>query len=288
VRGKTKEVGLKGDIFQRKLTYTLGFYDIKRVNAAYAWAPDVLSQTQLEDLINPNNVLPADPKYVTVINGLNNERRTVNSNEQARGVELTLQGQRWKGLQTRVTFSTSKVRAQADFSQFQAYLSAAEARTAAATAPGGTPSMAETVTVLNNARTVLTSNTLTDAVAGRRSSPYTGSFVMDYQIPWVRGLRLGANGIFGPDYTVAIFNGVSYKAGASFPLSGYLLYDRRILNKYQTTFRLGLQNVYDIINGDSRYRITGATSFNTPAGRPNYIYRYAEPTTWSLSVTTRL
>ena len=288
VRGKTKEVGLKGDVFQRKLTYTLGFYDIKRVNAAYAWSPDVLSQTQLEDLINPNNVLPGSSNYVTVVNGLNNERRTVNSNEQARGVELTLQGQRWKGLQTRVTFSTSKVRAQADFSQFRTYLSAAEARTAAATAPGGTPSMAELVTVLNNARTVLTSNTLTDAVAGRRSSPYTGSFVMDYQIPWVRGLRMGANGIFGPDYTVAIFNGVSYKAGASFPLSGYLLYDRRILNKYQTTFRLGLQNVYDIINGDSRYRITGATSFNTPAGRPNYIYRYAEPTTWSFSINTRL
>jgi hypothetical protein len=42
------------------------------------------------------------------------------------------------------------------------------------------------------------------------------------------------------------------------------------------------------MNGDSRYRITGATSYNTVAGRPNYIYRYAEPTTWSFSVTTRL
>ena len=42
------------------------------------------------------------------------------------------------------------------------------------------------------------------------------------------------------------------------------------------------------MNGDSRYRITGATSYNTVAGRPNYIYRYAEPTSWSFSVTTRL
>ena len=39
---------------------------------------------------------------------------------------------------------------------------------------------------------------------------------------------------------------------------------------------------------NSRYRITGATSFNTPAKRPNYIYRYAEPTTWSFSINTRL
>jgi hypothetical protein len=42
------------------------------------------------------------------------------------------------------------------------------------------------------------------------------------------------------------------------------------------------------MNGDSRYRITGATSFNTTQRKPNFIYRYAEPTTWSFSVTTRL
>ena len=41
------------------------------------------------------------------------------------------------------------------------------------------------------------------------------------------------------------------------------------------------------MNGDSRYRITGATSYNTTQRRPNFIYRYAEPTTWSFSVTTR-
>jgi hypothetical protein len=288
VRGKTKEFGIKGDLFRRKLTYTLSVYDVKRVNAAYAWLPDSLPLVQLEDLINPNNILPGDSRYLTVVNGLNNERRTVNSNEQSRGLELTVQGQRWHGLQTRVSFSSSRVRAQADFSQFRAYLTAAEERTAAANAPGGDRTMAETATVLNNARTVLGANTLTDEIAGRRSVPYTGSFVFDYQIPKVRGLRLGLSGIYGPDYNIAIYEGVTYKGGASFPLHGYLLYDRRFLNKYQTTFRLGLQNMYDLINGDSRYRITGSTSFNTTARRPNYIYRYAEPTTWSLSVTTRL
>ena len=288
VRGKTKEVGLKGDLFERKLTYTLGLYDIKRVNAAYAWTPDVLNQAQLEDLINPNNILPGDPKYLTVVNGLNNERRTVNSNEQARGLELTLQGQRWHGLQTRVTFSSSRVRAQADFTQFRAYLKAAEDRTTAAAAPGGNLTMAESATVLANARTVLGSNTLTDAVAGRRSAPYTGSFVVDYQVPQIRSLRFGLNGIYSPDYNAAIFNGITYRAGGAFPLSAYVLYDRRILKKYQTNFRLGLQNIYDVLNGDSPYRITGATSLNATTNRPNYIYRYAEPTTWSLSVTTHL
>jgi hypothetical protein len=288
VRGKTKEVGLKGDLFRRKLTYTFAVYDIKRVNAAYAWSPDSLNLTQLEDLINPNNIPPADPRYLTVVNGLNNERRTVNSNEQSRGMELTLQGQRWHGLQTRVSFSKNRVRAQADFSQFAAYLKAAEERTAAANAPGGDRTMAEPAAVLNNARTVLGANTLTNEVSGRRSVPYTASFVADYQIPWVRGLRVGLNGVFTPDYNIAIFDGVSYQGGASLPLHGYLMYDRRILNRYQTTFRLGLQNIYDVMIGDSRYRKTGATSFNNTFRRPNYIYRYAEPTTWSFSVTTRL
>jgi hypothetical protein len=288
VRGQTKEVGLKGDLFRRKITYTLGVYEVQRQNAAYAWQPDVLNLTQLEDLINPNNILPGDPKYVEVVNGLNNERRTVNSNEQSRGLELTLQGQRWFGLQTRVSFSANKVRAQADFSQFRTYLTAAEERTTAATSPGGDPLMAELPAVLNNARTVLGANTLTDKVAGRRSVPHTGSFVLDYQVPGVRGLRVGWSGVYTPDYNVAIFDGVSYTAGSTFPTHAYLLYDRRFRNKYMTTFRLGLNNIYDLVNGDAPYRITGATSFNNTTRRPNYIYRYAEPTTWNFSITTRL
>ncbi|MBL9190013.1 MAG: TonB-dependent receptor plug domain-containing protein [Opitutaceae bacterium] len=287
VRGKTKEVGLRFELF-RKLTYTVSFYDTKRVNAAYAWLPDVLNLASLEDLINPNNILPGDPKYIEVVSGLNNERRTVNSNEQSRGFEMTLQSQRWLGLQSRVSFSKNRVRAQADFSQFRAYLTAAEERTAAANRPGGDPTMAELPAVLANARNVLGSNTLTDEVAGRRSVPYTGSFVLDYQVPRVRGLRFGLSGIFTPDYNVYIRDGVTYQAGASFPLNGYLLYDRRILQNYQTTFRLGVSNIYDVMVGDGRYRVTGATSFNTTAGRPNFIYRYAEPTTWSFSITTRM
>lgn len=148
--------------------------------------------------------------------------------------------------------------------------------------------MAEQPAVLANARNVLTSNTLTDQVAGRRSVPYTGSFVLDYQVPRVRGFRVGLNGVFTPDYNVYIREGQPYRAGASFPLNGYLMYDRRILQRYQTTFRLGVNNLYDVMVGDGRYRVTGATSFNTTQNRPNFIYRYAEPTTWTFSVTVRL
>jgi hypothetical protein len=107
--------------------------------------------------------------------------------------------------------------------------------------PAGDRTMAELPAVLTNARNVLGSNTLTDEVAGCCSVPYTGSVMLDYQVPRVRGLRVGLNGIFTPDYNVYIFEGTPCRAGASFPLHAYLLYDRRILQKYQTSFRLGAE-----------------------------------------------
>ncbi|MBL9202269.1 MAG: TonB-dependent receptor plug domain-containing protein, partial [Opitutaceae bacterium] len=48
VRGRTKEVGLRFELF-RKFTYSVSAYETKRVNAAYAWNPDVLNLVSLED-----------------------------------------------------------------------------------------------------------------------------------------------------------------------------------------------------------------------------------------------
>ena len=113
------------------------------------------------------------------------------------------------------------------------------------------------------------------------SSGMTASFFVQGNV------KITGNGTFTPNYNVAIFDGVIYKGGKAAPLSAYLMYDRRLL-KRQVTFRLGIQNAYDLLNGNSPYRITGATSFNATTLKPNYIYRYADPTTWSLSINTRL
>lgn len=287
VRGETKEVGLKGDLFQRKLSYTLAAYDIRRQNVQFAWSPDVLPLIQLEDLMNPNDILPADPRYARVTDGPNNERRTVNSSEHSRGIDLTLQGQRWHGLQTRVTFSATRVRSSPDFSKFKSYLEAAIARTNAANAPSGNPAMAESPVIITNAQTIIGANSLTNAISGRRSAPFGASFALDYDARAVRGLRLGLNGWLTPDYNIAISNGVIYKGAAMFPTGCYVLFDRRIANR-PFTFRLSVQNLYDLINGDSPYRITGSSGTNAATAKPNYIYRYAEPITWNLSMTVRL
>lgn len=285
ISGDTKEIGLKGDLFNQRLFYTVAFYQINRQNAAYAWTPDLLSITQLEDLINPNNLTPGSAGYLPVTSGLNNERRTVNSEEESTGIDLTLQAPRFHGIQARVTFSHTDVNVTRDFSAFQTLLDAAIARTTAATAPGGNATMAENATYIANAQNILLSNTNTTEVTGLRSAPFGASWTVDYDMPRKLGLRFGATGIWVPDYNVAILNGVPYRAGGSNVIDLYALYTCK-LRKIPLTFRLGVKNVYDLTNGNSEYRKTSSLSTNS-AGQPNYLYRYREPVVVSFTTSAR-
>lgn len=284
--GKTREVGLKGNILRNLIFYTVGVYQIERQNAGFAWTPDILTAVQLEDLFNPNNLLPSDPKYFTVQTGLGNERRTVNSSEKSTGFDVTLIAQRIKGLQARVTFSKSKVEANRDFSDFKRLLDAAIARTTAANAPGGDVTQAENATFIANGQSILASNTNLNVVTGRRSAPYTGSFVLDYLFTRPAGLRVGVTGVWTPNYNIAILNGLVFEDGATLPINVYAQYDRRIFGQ-RTTFRLGVNNVADIVRGNSDYYKNSANSLNTATNRPNYIYRYRDPTVYSFSATVR-
>lgn len=286
VLGKTNEVGVKGNLFKNLLFYTLGVYQIERQNAGFAWTPDILTAVQLEDLFNPNNLLPTDPKYFNVQTGLSNERRTINSSEKSTGFDLTLIAQRIKGLQARVTFSKAKVEATRDFSEFKALLDAAIARTAAANAAGGDIAQAENASFIANGQSILTSNTNLTVVTGRRSAPYTGSFVLDYQFARPVGLRVGVTGVWTPNYNIAILNGLVFEDGATLPINVYAQYDRRIFGQ-RTTFRLGVNNVADIARGNSDYYKNSANSLNPVTNRPNYIYRYRDPTIYSFSATVR-
>lgn len=286
ITGDTYELGIKGDVFGQKLTYTLAFYQIQRENAAYSWTPDLLNITQLEELFNPNNLLPGDPGYFTVTSGLNNQRRTVNSQEKSRGFDFTLQAQRIKGVQARLTFSRTDVEATRDFTGFKDLLAAAVARTNAATAPGGNPAMAENAVYLANAQNILASNTNTTVITGLRSAPYSASWVLDYEPSQRLGLRLGANGAWVPDYNVAILNGIPYEQGGSHLVDFYAIYSRKILG-YKTTFRLGIRNAFDLVNGENAFRETSALSTDAATGQPNYLYRYREPRIVSFSTTIR-
>ncbi|MDR0353961.1 MAG: hypothetical protein LBI02_11685 [Opitutaceae bacterium] len=287
ITGDTREAGLKGDLFRKKLSFTLAFYRIRRENAAYTWTPDLLNFTQLEDLFNPNDIQPDDPAYFHVASGLNNERRTINSSENSEGLDLTLQMPRARGLQLRATFSFTRVSAARDFTQFSELLEAAKARTAAALAPGGDPALAESAASIASAENILLSNTKMTKIAGRRSAPCTASWVIDYQLPGrLKRVRVGANGTWLPDYNVAIFNGELYEGGGTHPVELYVIYEGRVLGR-RCYFRLGVQNAFDLSTGNARYRATSVLSTNA-AGQPNYLYRYTDPAIVSFRMSVKL
>ena len=286
INGITHEVGFKGDMFGSKISYSAAVYDIKRENAGFPWTPNTLSSTQLEDLFNPNNLLPSDPAFFHVTTGLNNEARTVNSTEKSKGFELNLTAVRVYGIQARLSFSKNSVLATRDLSAFKKLLDAAVARTAAANAPGGDITQAESATFIANAQDILLSNTNINVVTGRRSAPYTGSFVLDYAVEKIAGLRLGLTGVWTPDYNVAILSGLVFRGGASLPLNLYAIYDCKIFRQ-RTTFRLGLNNVYDLLQGDSKYYKTGGNSLNAATGLPYYVYRYVDPFGATFSATVK-
>lgn len=286
IMGTTREAGIKGDVLKGRLFYTVGVYEITRQNAPFTWNPDSLSLVQMEDLFNPNNLLASDPKYFTVFNGLNNERRRVSAQEKSRGVDVTLIGQRVHGLQTRLTFSKTEVKATRDFAEFQAMLDAAIARTAAANAPGGNPALAENPTFITAAQGIVASNTAISVVTGRRSAPYTASAVFDYQRSRESPLRFGLSASWTPNFNLAILNGVLYRGGAACPIGAYAMYDRKIFN-HRVNFRFGANRIYDLVEGDSKYYKTGANSLNATTGKPNYVYRYTDPMVTNLSATVR-
>jgi hypothetical protein len=93
-------------------------------------------------------------------------------------------------------------------------------------------------------------------------------------------------GVWTPNYNIAILNGLVFEDGATLPINVYAQYDRRIFGQ-RTTFRLGVNNVGDIARGNSDYYKNSANSLNPATNRPNYIYRYRDPTIYSLSATVR-
>lgn len=285
VLGVTKEVGLKGNGFRGNLFYTFAAYETDRENAQFLWAPDLLTQAALEDLINPNDLQPGQAGYVAVPTGIRNERRTVTSSEHSKGVEATLQLKRIHGVQARLTFSHNQITAARDFGAFKEYYDRALERTTAALAAGGDLSMAEDATALANMKTILDSNLNVPTITGLRSRPYNLNWLLDYEFPKQRrsnDTRIGISGQWGSEYNIAYLNGQNYKGDAAHPVGAYLIHKRKVFNQ-NTTFRLGANNLIDLENGDSKWRHTGVIFLN--GNVPTYRYRYVSPTSWDFTVT---
>lgn len=276
ITGVTKEVGLKGNFWGDRASINLGVFDIERQNVALSWN-NVFSfdRTEIEDLMNPNDVLPGDPRYKYAEEGTGSASRYYRSTESSRGADVTLNVRPLKGLQLRFTLARTKVEGLPDLDSFRGYYEAAVAR-------GN-----ELPALLNEAKTLLDSLDIDQKPTGARASPWSASWVVDYAFArdtWkpLRGVRFGVNGSWRDDYLFGINNGQELGGGSTHLVHGYVMRDQKIWNQ-QVRARLGFKNITDLENGDLR-----KTSFTTMSdGRNVYRYSYVMPLEVDLSLTVR-
>jgi outer membrane receptor protein involved in Fe transport len=276
ITGVTKEVGLKGSFWQDKASINLGVFDIDRQNVALSWNGVIdFNTAEIEDLMNPNNILPGDPRYKYGEEGTASAARYYSSTENSRGADVTLNVRPVRGLQLRFTLARTQVTGLPNLDSFRGYYEAAVAR--------GNESPA----LLNEAKTLLDSLDIDQKPTGPRASPWSASWVVDYAFSrdaWkpLRGARVGLNGSWRDDYLFGIANGQSLAGGSTHLVHGYVMRDQKIWNQ-QVRARLGFRNLTDLENGKLR-----KTSFTTLAtGQNVYRYSYVVPLQVDLSLTVR-
>ncbi|MBI5769996.1 MAG: TonB-dependent receptor [Verrucomicrobia bacterium] len=274
ITGTTKEIGLKGDMFNNKVTFTLGAFHIDRANVEFRWNPSTFTAADVENLFNPNNLAPGSPGYLKPWDDVN-QYRDILSTETSKGFDATLLFRPLKGLQTRFTLAKADVVTRPDFSTFKAYLAAAIAR--------GNESPA----LIAEAQDVLNSSDFSTKPTGARASPWSASWVFDYAFSreaWapLRGVRAGVNGSWRDNYLLAIVGGSEFYGGTSHLVNAYVMRDQKVWSQ-QVRFRLGVRNIADLENGQTRR--TGTTTLAN--GTTLYRLVYVMPTQWDLSATVR-
>ena len=278
ITGVTKEVGLKGSFWQDRASLNLGVFKIDRQNVALSWNGVTgidFTTAEIEDLMNPNNVLPGDPRYKYAEEGTASAARYYKSTESSQGADLTLNVRPLKGLQFRFTLARTKVLGMPDLGSFRGYYEAAVAR-------GN-----ESAALLNEAKNLLNSLDVDTKPTGARAAPWSASWVVDYAFqrdtwPVLRGVRLGMNGSWRDDYLFGISNGQELAGGSTHLVNAYVMRDQKIWRQ-MVRLRAGVRNLVDLENSKIR-----KTSFTTLLSGPNvYRYSYVPPAQYDISATVR-
>ena len=277
IAGTTKEVGLKGSLFKNRATFTLGVFDIDRQNVVLTWNTIIpFSDTETEDLMNPNNVLPGDPAYKFREPGTASASRNYTAVEKSKGFDLSVSLRPADGLQVRLTLGKVKVTSTPDLKNFRGYYDAAVARNDPAEA-----------TTRADAKLLLDTLDVAAGATGARSSPWSGSWIVDYTFSkdaWspLHGVRLGVNGVWRTDYLIAFRNGAEIKGGGSHFVNAYVMRNQKIFGR-QVRLRAGAKNLVDLMNTKTR-----STGFTTLLSGANILtYSYVMPPQYSLEATVR-
>ncbi|MBI5693072.1 MAG: hypothetical protein HZC55_23595 [Verrucomicrobia bacterium] len=276
ITGVTKEIGIKGSFWQDKANVNLGVFNIDRQNVALSWNTIVdFNAAEVEDLMNPNDILPGDPRYKYSEEGTASASRYYKSTENSRGADLTLNLRPFRGLQMRFTVARTQVTGEPDLDRFRGYYEAAVKR-------GN-----ELPALLADAKLLLDTLDIDTKPSGARAAPWSASWVFDYAFQrdtWapLRGVRLGVNGSWRDDYLLGTPNGQELVGGATHLVHGYLMRDQKVWNQ-QLRVRLGVRNIIDLENGKLR-----KTSFTTMNDGSNvYRYSYVVPVQYELNMSVR-
>lgn len=276
IDGVTKEMGFKGALFGDRITFTFGVFEIDRQNVVLSWNNLVsFSDTQTEDLMNPNNVLPGDPNYKFREPGTASASRNFTAVEQSKGFDLTLMARPLKGMQVRFTLGRAQVASQRDLGSFRGYYEAALKR------PDESP------TLLLDAKNLLDTLDNSAGATGARAAPWSASWVVDYAFAKsaprpLRGVRMGVNGTWRDDYLFGVPNGQNMIGGSSHFVNAYVMRNQEIWGQ-QTRLRFGVRNLIDLENNDVR-----KTSFTTLASGANvYRFSYVMPPQYSAELTIK-
>ncbi|MES2697654.1 MAG: hypothetical protein V4773_29585, partial [Verrucomicrobiota bacterium] len=274
ITGVTKEVGLKGDFWKNKGSITLGVFDIDRQNVALSFNGVTgidFTAVEIENLMNPNDVLPGDPRYRYAEEGTASAARNYRSTENSRGADATLILKPINGLLLRFTAAHAKVAGQPDLSSFRAYYDAAVAR-------GNEPAA-----LLTEARNLLDTLDNDTKPTGARAAPYSASWAVQYTVnardSKLRGTGFGINGSWRDDYLLGINNGQELVGGSTHLVHAYISRKQRI-GRQEVTVRAEVRNITDLENGSLR-----KTGFTTMLdGRNLYRYVYVVPTEYNISM----
>jgi hypothetical protein len=289
IQGESKELGVKGDLWDKKVTFTLGVFDIERINAprSYNGLNDVPSADDLEIIMNrPNGLALGDtsnPNYKQAARLTNSASRNFNSTERSKGFDATIIVKPTDALQLRFTVARADVQANTDVGWFRDFIRAAEAYNAGPLNPLGAVDGA----ILNRANNVLNTFETPGRSTGARAAPWSASWIVDYDFSghgWkpFKGLRGGINGKWRDDYLFGRNNNQTLIGGGEHIVSAYLMRNQKIFG-YDTRIRLSADSAFDIENGKLR-----KTGFTTMSNRANvYTYSYVEPVQYELSVTVK-
>ena len=281
--GQTREAGIKTGLFENRLLFTAAVYRVDKTHDAFSFGGS-LTNLQMNTLFNPIGIASNDPNRFEAATGFSGETTTAPQTARSTGYELTLQTQRFHGLQSRLTVGHNHKTSQKDMSLFRRLYDQAAARVAAL--PTGDPNIAVLTPLLTNAATILKNNEGIPIITGSSSVPNTFTFSVDYEMPrssWLKGTRVGATGTWNDNYNIANSGGLVYVGGAQFPLGLYAIHERRLF-EHETYFRVGIRNLVDFENG--KLRRTGINVVDA-AGNPNYAYQFVTPLSVEFNATVK-